>query len=131
MAASLLFLVPLALLWLLFVRPQQRRMRQAQAMVATLAVGDEIITSGGIYGTVTDTDDTSLWVEIAPAVVVRVMRAAVAQQVTPTDLDDDDTDDYAEDTDTETDVDDATADASAPAALNGAVQDPSPVDDDA
>lgn len=131
MAASLLFLVPLALLWLLFVRPQQRRMRQAQAMVATLAVGDEIITSGGIYGTVTDTDDTSLWVEIAPAVVVRVMRAAVAQQVTPTDLDDDDTDDDAEDTDTETDVDDATADASAPAALNGAVQDPSPVDDDA
>ncbi|HEX3393283.1 MAG TPA: preprotein translocase subunit YajC [Acidimicrobiales bacterium] len=134
MATSLLFLIPLALLWLLFVRPQQRRMRQAQAMVATLAVGDEIITSGGLYGTVTDTDDTSLWVEIAPDVVVRVMRAAVAQQVTPTDLDEDDDDDDDTDydaEDTDTDVDDATADASATTALNGAVQDPSPVDDDA
>jgi preprotein translocase subunit YajC len=140
MAASLLFLVPLALLWVLFVRPQQRRMRQAQAMVATLAVGDEIITSGGIYGTVTDSDDTSLWVEIAPDVVVRVMRAAVAQQVTPTDLDDDDEDDDDGDTGddadgtvvhTDLDDDSTAAEASAPGALNGAVQDPSPVDDDA
>ncbi len=95
--ASLLFLLPLALLWLLFVRPQKQRMRQAQAMVASLDVGDEIITSGGIYGTVTDTDDTSLWLEITPGVVVRVLRAAVAQRV-PTDLDtlvdhDDDDDD--------------------------------------
>ncbi len=56
-------------------------------MVATLDVGDEIITSGGIYGTITDTDDTSLWLEIAPDVVVRVLRAAAAQRV-PTDLDD-------------------------------------------
>jgi len=84
--ASLLFLLPLALLWLLFVRPQKQRMRQAQAMVASLDVGDEIITSGGIYGTVTATDDTSLWLEITPGVVVRVLRAAVAQRV-PTDLD--------------------------------------------
>jgi len=83
---SLLFLLPLALLWVLFVRPQKQRMRQAQAMVAALEVGDEIITSGGIYGTVTDTDDTSLWLEIAPDIVVRVLRGAVAQLV-PTDLD--------------------------------------------
>jgi len=98
MAASLLFLLPLALLWVLFVRPQQRRMRQAQAMVATLDVGDEIITSGGIYGTVTDTDDTSLWLEVAPDVVVRVLRGAVAQRV-PTELDDDDDDDDVVDDD--------------------------------
>jgi len=54
--------------------------------VASLDVGDEIITSGGIYGTITDSDDTSLWLEITPGVVVRVLRAAVAQRV-PTDLD--------------------------------------------
>ncbi len=100
MAAPLLFLLPLALLWVLFVRPQQRRMRQAQAMVATIDVGDEIITSGGIYGTVTDTDDTSLWLEVAPDVVVRVLRGAVAQRV-PTDLDElvDDDDDDGDDFD--------------------------------
>jgi len=87
--ASLLFLLPLVLLWVLFVRPQQRRMRQAQAMVATLEIGDEIITSGGIYGTVTDTDDTTLWVEIAPDVVVRLLRGAVAQRESAGDIDDD------------------------------------------
>ncbi len=99
--ASLLFLLPLALLWVLFVRPQKQRMRQAQAMVASLEVGDEIITSGGIYGTVTDTDDTSLWLEIAPDIVVRVLRAAVAQRV-PADLDesvDRDDDDEIDDED--------------------------------
>ncbi len=102
--ASLLFLLPLALLWVLFVRPQKQRMRQAQAMVASLEVGDEIITSGGIYGTVTDTDDTSLWLEIAPDIVVRVLRAAVAQRVA-TDLDelvdhdDDESDDDGHDDD--------------------------------
>jgi len=84
---ALLFLLPLVLLWVLLIRPQQRRMRQAQSMVATLDVGDEIITTGGIYGTITEADDTSLWLEIAPDVVVRVLRAAAAQRV-PTDLDD-------------------------------------------
>lgn len=86
----LLFLVPLVLLWVLLVRPQQQRMRQAQAMVASLEVGDEVVTAGGIYGTIIDADDTSLGVEIAPGVVVRVSRAAISQRVTPPadDLDD-------------------------------------------
>jgi len=113
--ASLLFLLPLALLWLLFVRPQKQRMRQAQAMVASLDVGDEIITSGGIYGTITDSDDTSLWLEITPGVVVRVLRAAVAQRV-PTDLDavvdhddvDDESDDHDQGHDGGADDDDVT-----------------------
>jgi len=148
MAASLLFLVPLALLWVLFVRPQQRRMRQAQAMVATLDVGDEIITTGGIYGTVTDTDDTSLWVEIAPDVVVRVMRGAVAQQVSPTDLDTDgdlddgDLDDSDDDTRNDDTRDGDTSDGdtrtgdSVPkihgsAVRNGGPPASTPVDDDA
>jgi len=140
MAASLLFLVPLALLWVLFVRPQQRRMRQAQAMVATLDVGDEIITTGGIYGTVTDTDDTSLWVEIAPDVVVRVMRGAVAQQVSPTDLDTDldsdlDTDPTDEDdgdTEDPTDEDDdSVPEIQGSAVRNGRPPESTPVDDDA
>jgi len=102
---ALLFLLPLVLLWVLLIRPQQRRMRQAQSMVATLDVGDEIITSGGIYGTITEVDDTSLWLEIAPDVVVRVLRAAAAQRV-PTDLDDSLDDD---DDDDEVDADEVDA----------------------
>ena len=104
--ASLLFLLPLVLLWVLFIRPQQRRMREAQAMVASLDVGDEVITSGGIYGTITDSDDTSLWLEIADDVTVRILRGAVAQRV-PTDLDElvaeHDLDDDDDDDDDESD----------------------------
>jgi len=131
--ASLLFLVPLALLWVLFVRPQQRRMRQAQAMVATLDVGDEIITTGGIYGTVTDTDDASLWVEIAPDVTVRVMRGAVAQRVSPTDLDTDvDTDLDDDDTEDPGDEDDdSVPEIQGSAVRNGGPPESTPVDDDA
>jgi len=101
MASALLFLLPLILLWVLFIRPQQRRMRQTQAMVATLDVGDEILTSGGIYGTVTDAEGGTLWVEVAPDVVIRMLRGAVAQKVSPdTDSDeDDDFDDDADDSD--------------------------------
>src|SRR5947208_3097682 len=106
--AFLLFLLPLVLIWALMVRPQQRRMRQAQQMVASLEAGDEVITTGGIYGTITDTDDATVWLEIAPDLVVRVLRGAVASRV-PTDLDeftaqfdddgdgDDDTDDIDHD----------------------------------
>ena len=97
MASALLFLLPLALLWVLFVRPQQRRMRQTQAMVATLDVGDEVVTSGGIYGTVTDTDGPDLWVEVAPDVVVRMLRGAIAQRVSPDDEEGEEEVDDAED----------------------------------
>ncbi len=109
---ALLFLLPLVLLWVLLIRPQQRRMRQAQAMAATLDVGDEIITSGGIYGTITETDDASLWLEIAPDVVVRVLRGAAAQRV-PTDLDDLVVDDAGDDDDDE-EVDDDESDIVTP-----------------
>ncbi len=93
MASALLFLLPLALLWVLFVRPQQKRMRQTQAMVATLEAGDEVLTSGGIYGTVTDADDATLWVEVAPDVVVRMVRGAIAQKVSPDEEEEEEADD--------------------------------------
>ncbi len=95
---ALLFLLPLVLLWVLFVRPQQRRLRETQAMVATLDVGDDVLTSGGIYGTVTDTDGGDLWVEVAPDVVIRMVRGAIAQRVSP-DLDEDDDDEDDDDPD--------------------------------
>ena len=103
----ILFLLPLLLVYVLLMRPQQRRIRETQAMVATLDVGDEVITSGGIYGTVTDADDTTLWVEIAPDVVVRMMRGAIAQRVTADD------DEY-EESDSDDDTGSAEADTSVP-----------------
>ena len=46
-------------------------------MISTLSVGDEIVTAGGMYGRITRIDDEVLTVEIAPAITVRVARAAI------------------------------------------------------
>ncbi len=67
------------LLWLLFIRPQRRRVQAQQQLVAGIEVGDEILTVGGIYGTVLELrDDDELVLEIAPGTRVRAARRAVA-----------------------------------------------------
>jgi preprotein translocase subunit YajC len=94
---AVLFLLPLALLWVLMIRPQQQRVRQAREMAASLDVGDEVVTAGGIYGTVTDAEGDILSVEVAPGVVLRVLRGAIAQRVgPPRDYDDDDEEEGAQ-----------------------------------
>ncbi len=72
-----------ALMWVLLIRPQQRRMRQHQEVVSSLRPGDEIVTAGGLYGTIQAIDDEKMTLEIAPGIVVRVLRAAVSQRVSP------------------------------------------------
>jgi preprotein translocase subunit YajC len=67
-------------------------------MQDTLAVGDEIITAGGLHGEVTAIDETVLHVEIAPGTVVRVDRRAVAARVEPEPTDADDGVPFAPDT---------------------------------
>ncbi|HYX43862.1 MAG TPA: preprotein translocase subunit YajC [Acidimicrobiales bacterium] len=90
---AVLFLLPLALLWVLMIRPQQQRVRQAREMAASLEEGDEVVTAGGIYGTITDVEGDILSVEVAPGVVLRVLRGAIAQRVgPPRDYDDEDED---------------------------------------
>ena len=82
-------------MWVLLILPQQRRMRQHQAVVASLRAGDEVVTAGGVYGTITSVDEDTLAVEVAPGVVLRVLRSAVSQRVGPFDeeaIDDDDED---------------------------------------
>ena len=84
-------------MWVLLILPQQRRMRQHQAVVASLRAGDEVVTAGGVYGTITSVDEETLAVEVAPGVVLRVLRSAVSQRVGPIDEADEDTDDDDED----------------------------------
>jgi preprotein translocase subunit YajC len=69
------------LLWLLVLRPQRARQAEQLRMQDTLHVGDEIITAGGIRGHVRRLDEEVLEVEIAPDVVVRLDRRAVAAVV--------------------------------------------------
>jgi len=78
-----------ALLWLFVLRPQRRRSTEQLQMQDTLRVGDEVITAGGIRGFVRQLDEEVLEVEIAPEVVVRLDRRAVAAVVQEEDDDPD------------------------------------------
>jgi len=78
--SGVLFLIVIAflLLWLIVIRPQRKRQSQQQEMVSELRVGDEVLTAGGIYGTISQVDEDQVTVEIAPQTEVRVARRAIA-----------------------------------------------------
>ena len=75
-------LILVAAFFFLVVRPQRRQISAHRALVAGLNVGDEVITTGGIVGTIRTLDDEIVELEIAPSVVVRIARAAITRQVT-------------------------------------------------
>ena len=67
------------LLWLLLIRPQRKRQVEQQQLHASLEVGDEVLTVGGMYGHVREMiDEDDLLVEVAPGVNVRIARRSVA-----------------------------------------------------
>lgn len=80
MSAGFLIIIValLALMWLLLVRPQRRRQAEQAQMQEVVEPGDEILTAGGIHGTVREVEDDLLHVEIAPGTTIRLDRRAVA-----------------------------------------------------
>ncbi len=79
---SLLPLVAIALLfWLLIIRPASKRQKDQARMQSAVTVGEQVMLTSGIFGTVTDMDDDKLSLQIAPGVVVRVARGAVGSIV--------------------------------------------------
>ena len=78
MGPVIIIAVVLALGYLFLVVPSRRRQRAHQAMQDEIAAGDEIITAGGIHAVVREAGETELSVEIAPGVVVKLDRRAVA-----------------------------------------------------
>ena len=74
----LIIIVAFLVLWLIVVRPQRKRQTQQQQMLSELNVGDEVLTAGGIYGTITALEDDRVTVEIAPNLEVHVARRAIA-----------------------------------------------------
>ena len=65
------------ILYFLMIRPQMKRAKEHKGMLDKLAKGDEVITSGGIAGTVTDIGDNFVTVEVADNVRLRVQKGAV------------------------------------------------------
>ncbi|WP_213454320.1 preprotein translocase subunit YajC [Rhizomonospora bruguierae] len=68
-------------MYFMMIRPQQKRRRQAEQMQSSLTPGTEVITIGGLYGTVVGVDDESVTLEVAPGVHTRYARQAVARVV--------------------------------------------------
>ena len=89
MSFFVLIVIAFLLMWLLLIRPQRRRQSQQVTMQKSLGVGDEVVTAGGLYGTVASLDEDEVGVEIADGVVVRIARRAIAG-VIPEEEDDED-----------------------------------------
>jgi preprotein translocase subunit YajC len=79
----LVILVLFGLFWLLLIRPQRRRAQAQNRLISSVEVGDEIVTAGGLYGTIVGVGDEELMVEIAPGTHVRIARRAVAAVIEP------------------------------------------------
>jgi len=83
MQSSLLGMMPLILmfvvLYFVMIRPQMKKAKDHKAMIDSLAKGDEVVTSGGILGKVTQLSDSFLSLDVAKGVEVQLQRAAVVQ----------------------------------------------------
>jgi preprotein translocase subunit YajC len=78
----------LVVLYVLMIRPQRQRQREHQSMVDSAGVGEDVLTTGGIYGTVVEADGDDLVVEIADGVRVHMTRRGVAAVLPPEDEED-------------------------------------------
>lgn len=97
MGALIIIVVLLLLMWLLLIRPQRRKQQEQQDLLSNLQIGDEIVTAGGIYGTIVDVEDTDVTVEIAPGTNVRMAKRAVAGILTEDDEEYEEVEDEDED----------------------------------
>ena len=83
MAQLILILALFAGAYLVFLRPQRRRQMAKRDLLGNLEPGDEIVSTGGIFGVIKSVDGDDLHVEIADGCVVRMARRAVAGIVEP------------------------------------------------
>lgn len=68
------------LFFFMIVRPQKRNLTRHNEMLASLKVGDDIITSGGLYGQIVSVEDDAAQIEIAKDVVVKVALRSIAMK---------------------------------------------------
>jgi len=98
LATLLPFLLIGAALYFVMIRPQQRRAKEQRALLGALEVGDDVLTSGGIFGTIVDIDDEDVvTVEIAPGTNIRMVRAGISRRLVDDDEDYEDEDEDEED----------------------------------
>ncbi len=83
MAGFIPLILIFGLMYILMIRPQQKKAKQQQALVDSITAGDEVLLNSGIYGKVSevDADDPNvLWIEVYRGVELKVRRGAVDQR---------------------------------------------------
>lgn len=86
------FVIILALLWLVLLRPQQRRAKNRREMLSKLEVGDEVLMSSGVYGRIASFDEQTVLVDVADNVRIKVTRDSIAERITYHDWEDESSD---------------------------------------
>lgn len=79
------------LIWLFLFRPQQKRMKAQRELMSALEVGDEVLTSAGIYGYIEEFDEGTVFLRVSDTTTLKISRSSISQRIT-----------YKEDWDAET-----------------------------
>ena len=83
LAALLPLVAILALFWFMVVRPQQRRQKEVTRLQNSIQVGQRVMMSSGVFGTVTSITDDRARLEVAPGTEIEIARAAIAKVDVP------------------------------------------------
>jgi preprotein translocase subunit YajC len=82
LASLLIFALPVLLI-VFMVFSQRRRQREVQSLQSSLAVGDEVCTTSGLYGTIKTLDGSTVTLEVSPGITVRFDRRAIGTKTVP------------------------------------------------
>jgi preprotein translocase subunit YajC len=85
LAAFLPLILIMAVFWLLLIRPQQKRAKAQRELVGSVSVSDQVVTLGGIHGTVRYVDDEIVHLEIAPGTTITLAKQAIARRIVDAD----------------------------------------------
>lgn len=86
----IIMVLMLGVMYVLMIRPQRQRQAQQQSMISDARVGDDVLTTGGIYGTISEVEGDDIVVEIASGVTVHMTRRGIAAVLPPEDDEDED-----------------------------------------
>lgn len=70
-----------AIMYFMIIRPQQKRQKEHNALLASLSKGNEVVTGGGVVGKITDIGDNLVEIKVAEGTTLRVQRQAIASVV--------------------------------------------------
>jgi preprotein translocase subunit YajC len=86
----IIMVLMLGVMYVLMIRPQRQRQAQQQSMIDGAGVGDDVLTTGGIYGTISEVEGDDIVVEIARDVTVHMTRRGIAAVLPPEEEEDED-----------------------------------------